>query len=179
MPEREKTDIVFTNGCFDIFHYGHLHLLREAKTFADFLVVGINSDDSVRRLKGEGRPIFSLKYRTQILSSLIYVDGVVAFDEDHPFELITKIKPRVLVKGSDWAEKDIVGADFVKANGGRVERVDLIPGFSTSNIIDRKSDQLLNLLAVVHRDGGHYTEEHGVDKSVEDGMKIISDLIVK
>ena len=136
MPEREKTDIVFTNGCFDIFHYGHLHLLREAKTFADFLVVGINSDDSVRRLKGEGRPIFSLKYRTQILSSLIYVDGVVAFDEDHPFELITKIKPRVLVKGSDWAEKDIVGADFVKANGGRVERVDLIPGFSTSEIIE-------------------------------------------
>lgn len=135
MPEREKTDIVFTNGCFDIFHYGHLHLLREAKKLADFLVVGINSDDSVRRLKGKNRPIFSLDYRSQILSSLIYVDGVVAFDEDHPFELITKIKPKVLVKGSDWNERDIVGADFVKSYGGKVERIDLVPGFSTSEII--------------------------------------------
>lgn len=135
MPEREKTDIVFTNGCFDIFHYGHLHLLREAKKLADFLVVGINTDESVRRLKGDDRPIFKLEYRSQILSSLIYVDGVIAFDEDHPLELIKKVNPKILVKGSDWAEKDIVGADYVKASGGRVARVELLQGFSTSEII--------------------------------------------
>jgi len=180
LPERIKTDIVFTNGCFDVFHYGHLQLLRRAKQFADFLVVGINSDDSVRRLKGEGRPIFSLEYRSQILSSLIYVDGIVVFDEDTPLELIKKLRPRVLVKGGDWTEDSIVGASFVKGLGGRVEVIETVPGFSTSNIIEQNyKHQLLNLLAVIHRDGGHHTGEHGIDKSVEDAMEIVSNLMVK
>ena len=134
MPERIKKDIVFTNGCFDVFHYGHLHILREAKKLGDFLIVGINSDESVKRLKGKDRPIFSYNYRADIIASILYVDGVVSFDDDTPLELIKRIKPKILVKGGDW-KGNVVGSDFVKSIGGSVKMIDIIPGFSTTEII--------------------------------------------
>jgi hypothetical protein len=105
----------------------------------------------------------------------------VEFDEDTPLEIIKKVRPDVLVKGADWPENKIVGADFVKALGGIIKRIELIPGFSTSKILNDRDDyqyHLFNILAVTHRDGGHYTEEHGVEKSVKDAMKIISNLVV-
>lgn len=128
--------VVFTNGCFDVFHYGHLHILREASTLGDCLVVGINSDDSVRRLKGNNRPIFPLLYRKQILQSLRFVDSVIPFEEDTPLNLIKHISPDVLVKGSDYSSHDIVGADFVKSYGGDVKTVPLIKGISSTNILE-------------------------------------------
>lgn len=138
LRDREKTDIVFTNGCFDIFHYGHLHLLREARKLGDSLIVGINTDDSVKRLKGEDRPIFPLMYRSEIVASLIYVDGIVPFKTDTPIELIKRIKPKVLVKGGDW-EDNIVGAEFVKSYGGRVVTIPLIEGLSSTSLIGHES----------------------------------------
>lgn len=129
--------LVFTNGCFDVFHYGHLHVLREARKYGSKLIVGINSDDSVKRLKGFSRPIFPFKYRSEIVSSLIYVDGVIKFDDDTPIEVIKRIKPQVLVKGGDWEEHQIVGADFVKALGGRVVTIPYVEGFSSTGIIEK------------------------------------------
>jgi len=126
--------IVFTNGCFDIFHYGHLYILREAAKLGN-LVVGINSDISIRKLKGEGRPIFPLKYRQQIISSLFFVDTVMSFNEETPLNLITKIKPDVLVKGGDYVVETIVGAEFVKKNGGEVIIIPLIKDLSSTNIL--------------------------------------------
>lgn len=134
--EREKQDIVFTNGCFDVFHYGHLHLLRQARMLGDSLIVGINTDESIKRLKGKNRPIFPLEYRAQIISSLIYVDGYISFNEDTPLELIKRVKPKVLVKGGDWDEKDIVGADFVKSYGGRVVIIPFVEGLSSTKVIE-------------------------------------------
>lgn len=131
--------IVFTNGCFDVFHYGHLHLLRKARQLGDGLVVGINSDESIKRLKGESRPYFPYKYRSQIVASLIYVDGVVPFDEDTPIELIKRIRPQVLVKGGDW-EGNIVGSNFVKSHGGRVVTIPLIKGISTTDILNENKN---------------------------------------
>lgn len=139
MREREKTDIVFTNGCFDVFHYGHLHLLREARKLGDSLIVGINTDDSVKRLKGNDRPRFPLIYRSQIVASLIYVDGIVPFKDDTPIKTIKRIRPKVLVKGGDWKEEDIVGADFVKSYGGRVIIIPLIEGLSSTGLIENGS----------------------------------------
>lgn len=127
--------IVFTNGCFDLFHYGHLYLLREAKKFGGTLIVGINTDASVRRLKGASRPIFPLKHRSEILSSLIYVDGVIPFDEDTPLNIIKKIKPTILVKGADW-ENNIIGTNFVKAYGGVIKTIPLLKGLSTTGIME-------------------------------------------
>jgi rfaE bifunctional protein nucleotidyltransferase chain/domain len=129
--------IVFTNGCFDIIHPGHIKILFEAKKQGDVLIVGINDDDSVRRLKGQDRPILPLPARQIVLASIEAVDYVVPFSEDTPENLITQIEPDVLVKGEDWSEDKIVGADFVKSKGGRVVRVKLFEGFSTSNIIKK------------------------------------------
>lgn len=137
--EREKTETVFTNGCFDVFHYGHLHLLREARKLGDSLVVGINSDASVKRLKGRDRPIFQYKYRSQVVASLIYVDGVVRFNADSPLALIKRIRPKVLVKGGDW-EGNIIGSDFVKSYGGRVVTIPLVKGFSSTDILKKLED---------------------------------------
>src|SRR5512133_590810 len=112
--------LVFTNGCFDIIHPGHTVYLRQAKELGDILMVGLNSDDSVRRLKGEGRPLNCVEDRAEVLQSLKPVDIVVVFTEDTPFNLISLVKPDVLVKGGDYKADDIVGADIVKSNGGRV-----------------------------------------------------------
>ena len=127
--------LVFTNGCFDILHSGHVLYLEEAKSLGDILIVGLNSDDSVRRLKGESRPINSQQDRAIVLAALSSVDFVIIFEDDTPLELIKIIKPDILVKGGDWAIPDIVGSDFVLQNGGEVKSLKFIEGKSTTNIV--------------------------------------------
>lgn len=129
--------IVFTNGCFDILHAGHVDYLKKARNKGDILVVGINSDASVRRLKGDKRPINNIQDRCMILSALTFVDYVIPFEEDTPLELIMKVKPHVLVKGGDYTIDNIVGADFVKDHGGVVETISFVQGKSTTNIINK------------------------------------------
>ena len=129
--------IAFTNGCFDLFHRGHLHLLKEAKKFGDILIVGINSDRSTRRLKGKERPFISQSDRARIIAELDCVDHVVIFDEDTPLELIKEIKPDVLIKGSDYTVDQIVGKDIVESYGGKVRIVKLIVGYSTSMLVNK------------------------------------------
>ena len=129
--------VVFTNGCFDILHIGHVRYLSAAKNEGDLLVVGLNSDQSVRLIKGKRRPIVEQDQRSEILASLQVVDYVTLFDERDPLKLIQLLKPTILVKGEDWAEDKISGADFVKASGGRVVRVPLVGDASTSGIIER------------------------------------------
>jgi rfaE bifunctional protein nucleotidyltransferase chain/domain len=128
--------VVFTNGCFDILHPGHIELLRQARQLGDALVVAINSDSSVQRLKGAGRPIFPEKERAEILAALEMVDYVCTFDEDTPLEAILKIRPDILVKGADWTD-NIVGEPEVKGWGGKVVAIPLIAGKSTTGIIER------------------------------------------
>ena len=134
---RDGTRVVFTNGCFDLVHAGHVRYLEAARALGDVLVVALNDDASVRRLKGAGRPILALAERAEVLAGLTAVDHLVAFAEDTPLALIEMLQPDVLVKGEDWAADDIVGRDVVLARGGRVERIDLVPGVSTSEIIRR------------------------------------------
>ena len=129
--------IVFTNGVFDLLHIGHLRYLEEARGLGDVLLVGVNSDRSVRDLKGPGRPITAEGERAEVLAALTCVDGVVIFDEETPRDLIQAIQPDVLVKGSDWAEDAIVGRDIVEARGGRVVRVAIQPGHSTTRIVEK------------------------------------------
>ena len=129
--------IVFTNGCFDVLHFGHVHYLQQAKQLGDVLVIGLNSDDSVRRLKGESRPINGEKERAYVLAALSFVDYVVVFEEDTPKELIEVVKPDVLVKGGDYDLSNIVGAEFVKANGGTVTTIPFVEGFSSTRIIEQ------------------------------------------
>ncbi len=132
-----KLDVVFTNGCFDIIHPGHIHILEEAKSYGDVLIVGLNSNRSVKNLKGESRPINSESDRIKILCSIKHVDHVIIFDEDTPIELIELINPNFLVKGGDYNKSEIVGADLVEKNGGSVIIIDILGGYSTSSIIDR------------------------------------------
>ncbi len=134
---REGKKVVFTNGCFDIIHAGHVKYLEKARSLGDILVVGLNSDSSVRKIKGRGRPITGQKDRATVLSALWMVDYVVVFDEPTPIKLITTIKPDVLVKGSDWQRGQIVGEEFVKGCGGMVRRIRLLKGRSTTDIIKR------------------------------------------
>ena len=129
--------IVFTNGCFDVLHFGHVHYLMEANALGDILVVGLNSDDSVRRLKGPSRPINGEKERAFVLAALSCVDYVVVFEEDTPKELIETVRPDVLVKGGDYALDQIVGADFVTRNGGTVTTLPFVEGFSSTRIIEQ------------------------------------------
>jgi rfaE bifunctional protein nucleotidyltransferase chain/domain len=130
--------IVFTNGVFDLLHPGHIRYLKEARALGDVLVVGVNSDGSARTLaKGAGRPITPAEERAEILAALGVVDAVVIFDEPTPHDIVAAIQPDVLVKGADWAEGTIVGADIVAERGGRVVRIPLTAGYSTSALIDR------------------------------------------
>lgn len=129
--------IVFTNGCFDVLHYGHVRYLLDAKSLGDLLVVGLNSDDSVRRLKGESRPINGEKERAFVLAALEFVDYIVVFEEDTPKKLIETVKPDVLVKGGDYQIENIVGADFVIQNGGTVTTIPFVEGFSSTRIIEQ------------------------------------------
>lgn len=128
--------IVFTNGCFDILHRGHVTYLQQARALGDILIVGINSDASVKRLKGPERPVNMLEDRAYVLSALKPVDFVIPFDEDIPLNLINLIMPDILVKGGDYTIDRIVGAQEVISNGGRVEIIPFVPGKSTSSIID-------------------------------------------
>ena len=137
---REKRNgrrLVFTNGCFDLLHPGHLRSLEQARALGDVLIVGLNSDSSVRQLKGEGRPVIAERERAEILAALESVDAVVIFDDLTPREVIARLLPDVLVKGGDWPGDQIVGREEVEAAGGRVVSVAVEPGFSTSAILAR------------------------------------------
>ncbi len=129
--------LVFTNGCFDILHAGHVHLLRRARAHGDMLVVGLNSDASITRLKGPTRPVTPLDQRAYVLAGLECVDAVIAFEEDTPLELIKAIRPDVLIKGGDWTKDRIVGGAEVASWNGEVFSLDLLPDFSTTAIVER------------------------------------------
>lgn len=140
LTNRWKADqqkVVFTNGCFDILHLGHVDYLEKARTFGDKLIVGLNSDDSVRRLKGDSRPINDLNARSRMLAALDFVDAVVVFEEDTPVTLIRSMLPDVLIKGDDYTIENIVGADIVIQNGGSVETIALVKGYSTTALINK------------------------------------------
>lgn len=129
--------ILFTNGCFDLIHKGHVEYLAKAASLSDMMVVGLNSDNSVTRLKGANRPLQDEQARATVLAAFEFVSYVILFDEDTPHDLIQYLKSNMLVKGSDYAQKDIVGADLVLANGGRVLTIDLVDGYSTTNIVEK------------------------------------------
>ena len=129
--------VVFTNGCFDIVHSGHIHILKEAKKQGDILILGLNSDSSIKRLKGETRPIFKEEERLELLSSFEFIDYIVLFDEDTPLEVIKLIRPDVLVKGADYKDKYVVGTNEIKEYGGELVLVDLVEGRSTTNVIEK------------------------------------------
>ncbi len=133
----ENKKIVFTNGVFDILHRGHVEYLNEARNLGDILIVGLNSDSSVKSIKGENRPVVNENDRACVLSNLKPVDFVVIFDEDNPYELIKKILPDVLVKGGDWKKSDIIGADIVEKSGGKVLSIKYLDNYSTTSIIER------------------------------------------
>jgi len=129
--------VVFTNGCFDLLHLGHVDYLENAKNLGDRLVIGLNSDSSVSRFKGPERPLQDQNSRARVLAALQFVDLVVLFDQDTPLEIISKLLPNVLVKGSDYLAENIVGADVVKKNGGVVKTIDFVPGYSTTKIVEK------------------------------------------
>jgi rfaE bifunctional protein nucleotidyltransferase chain/domain len=129
--------IVFTNGCFDIIHYGHIDYLSKAADEGDILIIGLNTDDSVRKLKGNNRPLVGEAERSFILASLRFVDAVILFNEETPYELIRYVQPDVLIKGSDYSIDEIVGSDIVISKGGEVKTIDFVPGYSTSGIINK------------------------------------------
>jgi len=129
--------VAFTNGCFDIVHRGHVEYLSKAKDLGTKLVLGLNTDASVRRLKGDSRPVVDEQSRAILLGALQFIDLVVFFDEDTPYELIKALQPDILVKGSDYKAEDIVGYDIVTAKGGKVETIDFVEGFSTTTIVEK------------------------------------------
>ncbi|MFC2151518.1 D-glycero-beta-D-manno-heptose 1-phosphate adenylyltransferase [Bacteroidota bacterium] len=129
--------IVFTNGCFDILHRGHVEYLAQAANHGDVLVIGLNTDNSVKRIKGDSRPIQDEYARAILLASLSFVSAIILFDEDTPYDLIKRVQPDVLIKGSDYKTQDIVGQDIVTAKGGRVVTIDFIEGYSTTTIIEK------------------------------------------
>lgn len=135
--DKIEKKVVFTNGCFDILHVGHIRYLKKARDLGDILVIGLNSDLSVKKIKGEKRPIVPEEERAEMLLALEAVDYVVLFDEETPYSLIKEIKPDILVKGGDWNLEDIVGGDIVKKNGGMVKNISYVDGKSTTNIINK------------------------------------------
>jgi len=135
--QRNARTVVFTNGVFDLLHPGHVRYLSDARALGDTLIVGVNSDRSVRSNKGPGRPINPEAERAEVIAALSCVDAVTIFDEDTPRDIIDAIQPDVLVKGADWGPDDIVGRDIVQARGGRVVRVELVKGFSSSGLIEK------------------------------------------
>ena len=133
----ELSNLVFTNGCFDIIHRGHIEYLNQAKSLGNFLVVGLNSDSSTKKLKGENRPVNNEFDRAFVLSNLKCVDAVIIFNEDTPYNLIKLIKPDFLTKGGDWKEDQIIGSDIVKEYGGKTISLNFVNSYSTSNIIEK------------------------------------------
>lgn len=137
----QNKKIVFTNGCFDILHSGHVKYLAEAKELGDILILGLNSDSSVKRLKGKDRPINNEKERAVVLSALYTISYIVIFEDDTPYKLIKHIKPDILVKGGDWEPKDIVGSDIVNSYNGEVKSLSFIEGKSTTDIINKLKEK--------------------------------------
>jgi rfaE bifunctional protein nucleotidyltransferase chain/domain len=135
--KKEGKKLVFTNGCFDILHLGHVDYLEKAKNLGDKLIVGLNTDQSVSRIKGPTRPIVDQNSRARVMASLQFVDMVILFDEETPFELISNLLPDILVKGNDYLAENIVGANVVLSNGGEVKTIDLVNGYSTTNIVNK------------------------------------------
>jgi len=133
--KKKGKKIIFTNGCFDLLHYGHVKYLQAAKRFGDYLVVGLNSDRSVKRIKGSTRPIMSQADRAKILAALACTDFIVIFNEPNPLRLIKMLKPDILVKGGDWNKEDIIGRDFVESINGKVKVVPFVKNYSTSSIM--------------------------------------------
>ena len=129
--------IVFTNGCFDILHPGHVRYLHAARALGHFLIVAVNSDESVRSIKDPDRPVMPQDARAELVAALGCVDGVIIFEEDNPLRVIQILMPDILVKGEDWAEEDIIGADVVQEGGGRVERIPYLTGYSTTGILEK------------------------------------------
>jgi D-beta-D-heptose 7-phosphate kinase/D-beta-D-heptose 1-phosphate adenosyltransferase len=127
--------VVFTNGVFDLLHPGHLRYLKQARVLGDTLIVGVNTDRSVRVIKGESRPVTPGHERAELLAALECVDAVVLFDEETPYELITRLQPDVIVKGADWSEANMIGRDIIEARGGQVVRIPIESGYSTTGII--------------------------------------------
>jgi len=134
--KKQSLKVVFTNGCFDILHKGHVYYLNEAKKLGDYLIVGLNSDVSVKKIKGTGRPINNELDRAYILENLKPVDAVIMFKEKTPFNIIKHIRPDILVKGGDWKEDEIIGSDIVKRNGGKVKVIKYIRNYSTTEILE-------------------------------------------
>ncbi len=135
--QTKNEKVVFTNGCFDLLHLGHVDYLEKARGLGDRLVIGLNTDDSVSRFKGPDRPLQDQNSRARVLAALQFVDLVVFFNEDTPLNLISELVPDVLVKGSDYLAENIVGADVVKRAGGKVETIEFVPGYSTSRIVEK------------------------------------------
>ena len=131
--------IVFTNGCFDILHVGHVDYLSKARRLGDVLIVGLNSDSSVKKIKGKDRPINKESDRAKVLSSLYFVDYITSFNETTPENLIKKVKPDILVKGGDWKIEDMVGGSFVRSYGGKIKRIPFVKEYSTTSIIERSA----------------------------------------
>jgi D-beta-D-heptose 7-phosphate kinase/D-beta-D-heptose 1-phosphate adenosyltransferase len=135
--KKEGKKVVFSNGCFDILHVGHIRYLSRARKMGDLLVVGLNTDRSVRMIKGDKRPIVPEKERAEVLAALEIVDYVVLFDEPDPLRLIAALKPHILVKGADWSKEEIIGREVVEKTGGKVARIPLVPGSSSTNVIEK------------------------------------------
>jgi len=133
----KKKKIAFTNGCFDILHQGHVAYLAQAASFADIFIVGLNSDASVKRLKGDERPLQDENSRAVVMAGLGFVDAVVLFEQDTPYELIRYIQPDILAKGADYKKSEVVGADIVEAHGGEVKLIEFVEGYSTTAVINR------------------------------------------
>lgn len=134
--------IVFTNGCFDILHLGHIEYLAKAADLGDFMIIGLNSDESVRKLKGDHRPFNNENARAMVLASLIFTGAVVIFNEETPYEMIKMIQPDILVKGSEYQIEEIAGHDIVLSNGGKVITIEMTPGYSTTSLIEKISQTL-------------------------------------
>ena len=133
---RRKKKVAFTNGCFDILHAGHIHLFGEAKKHGDILIVAVNDDTSVRKIKGPSRPVFSLAERLEVLEAVVYIDYLISFSEETPRNLVRVLLPDIILKGGDWREEEVIGREEVRGVGGRVIIVSYLPGKSTSSILD-------------------------------------------
>jgi rfaE bifunctional protein nucleotidyltransferase chain/domain len=138
--KKKGKTVGFTNGCFDILHFGHINYLSKAADLCDLLIIGVNSDMSVKKLKGPNRPINDQHSRTHVLAALAFVSYVIVFDQDTPYDLIKQIEPNVLIKGGDYAVEEIIGYDIVQANGGKTVTIDFVPGYSTSHIEQKIKD---------------------------------------
>jgi len=135
--KRNGKKVAFTNGCFDVLHYGHIKYLEDAKSKGDYLIVAVNSDSSIKKIKEANRPVIGQLDRLKTVAALASVDFVILFNEDNPLRLIKALRPDILIKGSDWSKERIIGADFVKSYGGKVLTVNLVKGRSTSAIINK------------------------------------------